>query len=182
MGPPTPLPPPPACLMQMTPDKASRRASPQPAATSSSSGSTPTWRAAPPRTCTPDSRRSRTATCTSATRRASASTRVSLSSTGEVQPPFRRHEPTKEEQEYVDAIIDDVRWLGADWKTGSATPATISARSTSGPRRSSRRVTRSSATKTPTRCASHVARSPSRASRARFAIVRSRRTLTYSSG
>src|SRR4030065_2807276 len=23
--------------------------------------------------------------------------------------------PTKEEQEYVDAIIEDVRWLGADW-------------------------------------------------------------------
>src|SRR6188472_3600445 len=24
--------------------------------------------------------------------------------------------PTKEEQEYVDAIRDDVRWLGADWE------------------------------------------------------------------
>jgi len=24
--------------------------------------------------------------------------------------------PTKEEQEYVDSIIDDVRWLGADWE------------------------------------------------------------------
>src|SRR5918994_1122313 len=24
--------------------------------------------------------------------------------------------PTKEEQEYVDAIIDDVRWLGGDWE------------------------------------------------------------------
>ena len=24
--------------------------------------------------------------------------------------------PTKEEQEYVDSIVDDVRWLGADWE------------------------------------------------------------------
>src|SRR5262249_11191288 len=24
--------------------------------------------------------------------------------------------PTKEEQEYVDSIIDDVRWLGGDWE------------------------------------------------------------------
>jgi glutaminyl-tRNA synthetase len=24
--------------------------------------------------------------------------------------------PTKEEQEYVDSIMDDVRWLGADWE------------------------------------------------------------------
>src|ERR1700754_5282601 len=26
--------------------------------------------------------------------------------------------PTKEEQEYVDSIRDDVRWLGADWTDG----------------------------------------------------------------
>src|SRR6266446_2989225 len=24
--------------------------------------------------------------------------------------------PAKEEQEYVDSIVDDVRWLGADWE------------------------------------------------------------------
>ena len=28
--------------------------------------------------------------------------------------------PAKEEQEYVDAIMEDVRWLGADWTAGSA--------------------------------------------------------------
>ena len=31
-------------------------------------------------------------------------------------PALRRHQPQKEEQEYVDAIIDAVRWLGFSWE------------------------------------------------------------------
>jgi len=30
--------------------------------------------------------------------------------------------PSKEEQEYVDSIMEDVRWLGFDWETGSIMP------------------------------------------------------------
>ena len=30
-------------------------------------------------------------------------------------PALRRHEPQKEEQEYIDSIKEDVRWLGFDW-------------------------------------------------------------------
>jgi glutaminyl-tRNA synthetase len=41
--------------------------------------------------------------------------------------------PTKEEQEYVDSIKEDVRWLGFDWDDASTTPPTISSSSTSGP-------------------------------------------------
>src|SRR5438034_11678351 len=42
--------------------------------------------------------------------------------------------PTTEEQEYVDSIRDDVRWLGADWEDGNSTPLITSISSTSGPR------------------------------------------------
>ena len=34
----------------------------------------------------------------------------------QVQPALRRHEPETEEQEYVESIEDDVRWLGFDWE------------------------------------------------------------------
>ena len=34
----------------------------------------------------------------------------------QVQPALRRHQPGKEETEYVDSIIEDVRWLGGDWE------------------------------------------------------------------
>jgi hypothetical protein len=30
-------------------------------------------------------------------------------------PALRRHEPHQEEQEYIDAIEADIRWLGFDW-------------------------------------------------------------------
>ena len=40
--------------------------------------------------------------------------------------------PTKEEQEYIDAIQKDVRWLGFDWGSTSTTPPTTSSSSTSG--------------------------------------------------
>jgi glutaminyl-tRNA synthetase len=34
-----------------------------------------------------------------------------------MQPSFRRHtNPSKEDQEYVDSIQEDVRWLGFDWE------------------------------------------------------------------
>jgi glutaminyl-tRNA synthetase len=33
-----------------------------------------------------------------------------------VQPALRRHQSFKEETEYVDSIIKDVRWLGGDWE------------------------------------------------------------------
>ena len=34
-----------------------------------------------------------------------------------MQSALRRHQPVdKEETEYVDSIIEDVRWLGGDWE------------------------------------------------------------------
>ena len=41
--------------------------------------------------------------------------------------------PVKEEQEYIDAIQADVRWLGFDWADDSITRLTTSSSSTSGP-------------------------------------------------
>ena len=41
--------------------------------------------------------------------------------------------PTKEEQEYIDAIEHDVRWLGFDWGKHLYTRPTTSSSSTSGP-------------------------------------------------
>ena len=47
--------------------------------------------------------------------------------------------PEKEEQEYVDSILDAVKWLGFDWKVNgvatSTTPATTSTSCTAPPRR-----------------------------------------------
>ena len=59
--------------------------------------------------------------------------------------------PAKEEQEYVDKIIEDVRWLGADWATACSSPPTTSSRCTGGPRTSSARAGPTSATSRPTR-------------------------------
>ena len=64
----------------------------------------------------PASRRSRTATCTSATRSRSASTSASPAEFGgRCHLRFDDTNPEKEEQEYIDAIEADVRWLGFDW-------------------------------------------------------------------
>ena len=47
--------------------------------------------------------------------------------------------PVKEEQEYVDAILDSVHWLGFDWKhpdgqsTTCTSPATTSSSCTTSP-------------------------------------------------
>jgi len=41
--------------------------------------------------------------------------------------------PSKEEQEYVDNIIDDVRWLGGDWRTACSSPPAISTNSMNTP-------------------------------------------------
>ena len=65
---------------------------------------------------TPASRPSPTATCTSATPRPSASTSASPQEFGgQCNLRFDDTNPAKEEQEYVDAIMEDVRWLGVDW-------------------------------------------------------------------
>jgi glutaminyl-tRNA synthetase len=40
--------------------------------------------------------------------------------------------PTKEEQEYIESIITDVRWLGADFEIACCMPRTTSISSTSG--------------------------------------------------
>ena len=91
--------------------------------------------------------------------------------------------PAKEEQEYVDSIIDDVRWLGGDWEDrlfyasdyfraalrlgGPADQGGQGVRLRSDGRR---------------RCANIAARSPSRARTARSAIARSKRISTCSRG
>ena len=41
--------------------------------------------------------------------------------------------PAKEEEEYVDSIIADVRWLGFDWGDGSSTRRTTSSGCTDSP-------------------------------------------------
>jgi glutaminyl-tRNA synthetase len=50
---------------------------------------------------------------------------------GKTNLRFDDTNPEKEEQEYVDSIMEDVRWLGFEWD-GFATPQTTSASSTSG--------------------------------------------------
>ena len=42
--------------------------------------------------------------------------------------------PVKEDVEYVDAIKEDIHWLGYDWTTGSTTPPTTLRTCTRGPR------------------------------------------------
>ena len=54
--------------------------------------------------------------------------------------------PAREEVEYVQSIIDDVRWLGFDWTTASTTPPTTSNKSTTSPSSSSRTAWRTSTT------------------------------------
>ena len=57
-----------------------------------------------------------TATCTSATPSRSASTSASpASSAGECNLRFDDTNPTTEDVRYVEAIRNDVRWLGVDW-------------------------------------------------------------------
>ena len=92
---------------------------------------------APRSTATPSCRRaflpSPTAICTSAMPRPSVSTSASpTSSAASTNLRFDDTNPEKEEQEYVDSIMADVRWLGFDWDDGSATPPTTSISSTSG--------------------------------------------------
>ncbi len=33
-----------------------------------------------------------------------------------MQSPFRRHQSYQEEMEYVESIMEDVKWLGFDWE------------------------------------------------------------------
>ena len=73
---------------------------------------------APPirRGSAPAFRPSRTATCTSATPRASRlNFGLAQDYGGICHLRFDDTNPEKEEQEYVDAIIDAVHWLGFDW-------------------------------------------------------------------
>ena len=56
-----------------------------------------------------------TAICTSATPSRSASTSACREFGGRCNLRFDDTNPTKEEQEYVDSIERDVRWLGFDW-------------------------------------------------------------------
>ena len=68
------------------------------------------------RRSSPASRPSPTATSTSATPSRSASTSASPQEFGgRCHLRFDDTNPTKEEQEYIDAIQADVRWLGFDW-------------------------------------------------------------------
>ena len=65
--------------------------------------------------------------------------------------------PEKEEQEYVEAITADVRWLGFEWGTGSSSPPTTSSSSTSGRSSSSAPARHTSATSASRRSASTAA-------------------------
>ena len=51
---------------------------------------------------------------------------------GKTNLRFDDTNPDKEEQEYVDSIINDVRWLGSTGTTACSTPPTILTSSTSG--------------------------------------------------
>ena len=48
--------------------------------------------------------------------------------------------PTKEDVEYVEAIQEDIHWLGYDWATASSSPPTTLRRCTSTPWSSSKRA------------------------------------------
>lgn len=52
---------------------------------------------------------------------------------GRCHPRFDDTNPIKEEQEYIDSIQEDIRWVGFDWASISTSPPTISISSTSGP-------------------------------------------------
>ena len=54
--------------------------------------------------------------------------------------------PTKEDVEFVDAIKEDIHWLGFDWATVSSTAATILKRTTSTLSSSSKRALPTSVT------------------------------------
>ncbi len=113
-----------------------QRPPPKPGAISSAKSSRPIWRPGAPSRWSPAFRRSRTAICTSATPRRSA---LNFG----IAEEFRRRcnlrfddtNPAKEEQEYIDAIQRDVRWLGFNWDGDRhITPRTISTGSTAGRR------------------------------------------------
>ena len=57
-------------------------------------------------------RRSPTAICISATARRCASISAPLRSSADVQPAMDDTNPAKEDTEYVDAIQEDIHWLG----------------------------------------------------------------------
>ncbi|MCK7485955.1 MAG: glutamate--tRNA ligase family protein, partial [Bacillus subtilis] len=82
-----------------------------------------------------------------------------------VPPALRRHQSrSRKSSEYVDAIIDDVRWLGFDWKrrrTSSTPPTTSSSmyRCAEPLIQNGLRLRRRP--DAPTRCARTAARSPS---------------------
>ena len=99
--------------------------------------------------------------------------------------------PEKEEQEYVDAIIDAVHWLGFDWhapepalgarpsandRATSTSPATISTSCTAPPKRWSTPARPTSTSRAPTRCAPAAATSATPAPTARSATARRPRT------
>ena len=71
---------------------------------------------AAPRSSSPASPRSPMATCTSATpSRSRLNFGIAREFGGRCHLRFDDTNPAKEEQEYIDAIQADVRWLGADW-------------------------------------------------------------------
>jgi len=77
---------------------------------------------------------------------------------GQCNLRFDDTNPTKEEQEYIDAIEADVRWLGFDWAKTSITLRTISNSFTTGRKFSSVPARPMSTIKTPTQCAPRAAR------------------------
>jgi len=52
---------------------------------------------------------------------------------GKTNLRFDDTNPEKEEQEYVDSIVRDVRWLGFDWKAACSMPPTTLTSSMNGP-------------------------------------------------
>ena len=117
------LPPPPAPRRRRAEDWSRRQMSTDTPAGGSASAPTSSARSSP-RTSgagstgpwSPASPRSRTATSTSATPSRSASTSASPREFGgRCHLRFDDTNPTKEEQEYIDSIEADVRWLGFDW-------------------------------------------------------------------
>ena len=63
---------------------------------------------------------------------------------GECNLRFDDTNPLKEDVEYVDAIKEDMRWLGFDWGSACTTPRTTSSASTSSQSSSSRTARRTS--------------------------------------
>ena len=99
---------------------------------------------------------------------------------GKTNLRFDDTNPEKEEQEYVDSIQDDVRWLGFDWETPLLRLRLLRPALRVGPAADQATAKPTSTTSPPTKSASTAAPSPSPAKTAPTATAASKKISTCS--